>query len=200
MKLFTLAPRKRLTYVAIGLAALLAGGSAALATIPDNGAIQACYAKGDGGLRVIDAATARCGNRENALAWNTTPPQGATGEAGPQGPKGDQGIQGSQGPKGLDGVAGPTGPAGPRGTQGPAGDPGYVIAGPGAWTDLPPLGAVVVTASCPPGKRVISGGYYLQNAKVETARPTADLTGWELTARGDLLGGAVDPVAVCGNA
>jgi hypothetical protein len=200
MNLYMLAPRRRLAYVAIGLAALLAGGSAALATIPDGGVIQACYAKGDGALRVIDAATARCGSGENALAWNKTPPQGANGAAGPQGSKGDQGIQGPQGPKGLAGVAGPTGVAGPRGPQGPAGDPGYVIAGPGLWTDLPPLGAVVVTASCPPGKRVISGGYYLQNAKVETARPTSDLTGWEVTARGDLLGGAVDVVAVCATA
>src|ERR1700758_47704 len=85
----------------IGVAAVLVAGGAALATIPgSDGVIKGCYAKKDGTLRVIDAATTQCNPTETALAWNQ------------KGPKGDTGAQG---PRGYEGQTGPTGPAGADG-------------------------------------------------------------------------------------
>jgi hypothetical protein len=74
--------RKRPVRVAIG-AAILLGTAAGLAyaTIPGpGGVIQGCYAKSNGGLRVIDSPAASCTSKETALAWNQ---QGPTGPRGP---------------------------------------------------------------------------------------------------------------------
>ncbi|MFY9580509.1 MAG: hypothetical protein WAQ33_14445 [Gaiellaceae bacterium] len=59
----------------------------AYATIPDsNGIIQGCYANKDGALRVIDPATSQtCLNKETAVTWNQTGPQGPVGPRGPAG-------------------------------------------------------------------------------------------------------------------
>jgi hypothetical protein len=74
--------RKRHVHVAIGAAILLAtAAGVAYATIPGpGGVIQGCYAKSNGGLRVIDSPTASCTAKETALAWNQ---QGAAGPTGP---------------------------------------------------------------------------------------------------------------------
>jgi hypothetical protein len=60
-------------------------GTAAYAAIPDSsGVISACYAKSNGGVRIIDAeAGATCvSNKEQALSWSQR------GPAGPPGPPG----------------------------------------------------------------------------------------------------------------
>ncbi|MDP9074521.1 MAG: tail fiber protein [Actinomycetota bacterium] len=88
---------------ASGVAALLvAGGTAAFASIPDSqtGVITGCY-RAAGGLRVIDAEAGKaCAANETQMTWNQTGPQG------PAGPRGRVGAIGPQGP------AGPAGPAG----------------------------------------------------------------------------------------
>jgi hypothetical protein len=78
------------------LVAALAGGAVALgaglasAAIPgSDGQITACYVKGNGSLRVVDAASSQCSRGEQTLVWNQ---QGPQGPAGPQGEKGDPGI------------------------------------------------------------------------------------------------------------
>jgi hypothetical protein len=184
---------RRLAAIAIGLAALLVGGGAALATIPGGGGvISGCYARGDGSLRVIDTSAHHCGNGETALAWSQTPPQGQKGTAGSQGLKGDQGDQGPQGPKGYTGDGGPLGPPGP---QGPAGSPSYLKIWNGS-VDVPIAGDATATAYCPPGWNSVGGGHLLDNAVVLISEPTHDFTGWTITAR-SLTGGWVRPVVVC---
>jgi hypothetical protein len=84
-------------------------------------------------------------------------PAGPAGPTGPQGAKGAVGPQGPAGPQGLPGVAGLPGPVGP---QGPAGVSGYEMV-----TVLSPMVNVAggstasAFASCPIGKRVLSGGF-----------------------------------------
>jgi hypothetical protein len=50
------------------LALLIAASGAAVAAIPSNGTITACYAKNTGSLRVIDAGQT-CSSKEMPLAW-----------------------------------------------------------------------------------------------------------------------------------
>ncbi|MDX6484097.1 MAG: hypothetical protein QOE95_1868 [Gaiellaceae bacterium] len=75
--------RRRCTVGAIAVAAMLAVGSVAYATIPDSGGtIHGCYSKSGGGLRVIDASVTNCSKSETALDWNV---RGQQGSQGPQG-------------------------------------------------------------------------------------------------------------------
>jgi hypothetical protein len=117
---------RRSLVLAIGVAAVLVGGGAALATIPgSDGVIKGCYAKKDGTLRVIDSATtAQCKPTENALTWNQKGPKGDTGAQGPRGYEGQTGPTGPMGPAGEDGLPGQDGPQGDPGDQGPQGPPG----------------------------------------------------------------------------
>ena len=185
-----------LVALAAGLAVLVAGGGVALATIPDSGGvISGCYAKRDGGLRVIDAPSALCKSSETALTWNKTGPQGSKGDSGPQGPKGDQGAQG---PQGLKGNTGPAGPAGPQGPQGPITSPGYT----GTWSDTANAdwgGLASATAVCPEGQKAVSGGFNQYNADVLINRPETDLSGWTVTVSGGFLGGEVKAWVECAN-
>ena len=177
--------------VAAVLSVLAIGGSVALAAIPDSGgAVNGCYAKKDGGLRVIDAPSVSCKSTETALTWNQTGLQGPKGDTGPQGPKGDQGTQGSQGPKGDTGPAGQPGPAGPQGPQGPTTHPNY------EWVDsdlaeIPWYGQATATAMCPAGKTAVSGGFSGYFDKVLESQATDDLTGWTTTATAGFGGGTV---------
>ena len=118
--------------------AFLAGGAVGVAAIPDSdGAINGCYQKNVGNLRVIDpTAGDECRKPEIAIQWSQTGPQGPAGPQGPKGdtgatgPKGDTGATGAQGDRGATGPAGAKGdtgaqgPAGPPGPQGPKGDTG----------------------------------------------------------------------------
>jgi Collagen triple helix repeat (20 copies) len=183
--------RRTLVTAAAVLAVLAIGGSVALATIPDSGgAINGCYAKRDGSLRVIDAPSVSCKSTETALTWNQAGPQGLRGDTGPQGPKGDQGAQGPLGPKGDTGPAGPAGPAGPQGAQGPTTHPNY------QWvdsdlTDIPWYGQATATVTCPAGKTAVSGGFSGSFDKVLTSQPTDDLSGWATTATAGFGGGVI---------
>src|SRR3954451_9920514 len=69
----------------VGLAALvLAAGGVAFATIPDSGGtIHGCYQKGNGNLRVVEAA-GDCRGNETAITWN---------QQGPPGPPGGSSVQ-----------------------------------------------------------------------------------------------------------
>ncbi len=112
---------KKITSIAVVVAALAAGGVAGAAIPGEGGVITACYrtvreygrpgvaSAGAGELRVVDDAT-RCRSDELPLTWNQQGPAGPTGEAGPAGPAGPEGPQGP---------AGPEGPAGPAGGPGP---------------------------------------------------------------------------------
>jgi len=51
------------------LALFIAASGVAVATIPANGTITACYDKKTGGLRAIDAATQSCRTTEAQLTW-----------------------------------------------------------------------------------------------------------------------------------
>jgi hypothetical protein len=82
--------RKLIIGLAIG--AVLAGTTAAVASIPDSsGVIHACRSTKGGALRAIDSdAGQTCSKDEAALNWNQTGPQGP---AGPQGPPGISGLE-----------------------------------------------------------------------------------------------------------
>jgi len=61
--------------------------------------LEACINPGNGGMRLVDAAT-QCHNNETRVSWNIVGPQGPQGDPGPPGPKGDTGDTGPQGPAG----------------------------------------------------------------------------------------------------
>ena len=179
--------------------ALALGVGAAIASIPDNGVIHACY-KSNGDLRLADpAAQNNCKNNETALDWNVqgpagaqgpvgpTGPTGPAGPAGPAGPKGDTGATGStgaagpagaKGDKGDTGATGPTGPQGPAGPAGPAGglDTTQIVSQP---VDVPPhifSPAVHADAVCPAGQIAVSGGYFIIN--LDQNAPPGALISW----------------------
>src|SRR5438876_11271656 len=77
------------------IATALAGGIA-WAAIPGGDAINGCYQKNEGQLRVIDPGTDSCRPSEVAIVWNQ---QGVKGE------KGDKGEAGAAGNDGRDGTS-----------------------------------------------------------------------------------------------
>ncbi|OLE22416.1 MAG: hypothetical protein AUG49_19230 [Catenulispora sp. 13_1_20CM_3_70_7] len=192
----TLARRKHLTGFVLCVLTLVVGSGVALGTIGGNGAVDSCYSKANGTLRVVDPSVSQCRDGETRLAWAQTPAQGPKGELGAAGATGDPGTQGPQGPKGQTGDHGFLGFVGPQGPAGPPGNHGYVIVR-GEQRDLPPLGAVLGTVACPPGKTAVGGGFELENAKVEQNEADAYMSGWKVTARGGITGGTFTPVAVC---
>jgi hypothetical protein len=121
---------------------LVAGGTAAWASIPDtHGVIHGCYSTKTGALRVINSDSTHCKSGERSMTWNQRGPTGAPGDTGPQGVNGDTGAQGEQG---IQGEIGPVGPRGDDGAIGPQGEQG--IAGPqGEQGDTGPVG--------PPGEQ-----------------------------------------------
>src|ERR1700754_1690484 len=96
------------------VAALAAGAGAAVASIPSSDAIDGCYTKIGGVLRVIDTDKGeRCIKAlEVPITWNQKGPAGVPGRDGVAGPKGDtgprgpQGEPGERGPQGADGAPG----------------------------------------------------------------------------------------------
>jgi type VI secretion system secreted protein Hcp len=114
------------------VAALGAGTALAAGAIPgEDGAIDGCYHRLTGNLRVVDDGD-DCRALETAIEWNQRGPQGDQGIPGPRGdigPQGDQGIPGPQGDIGPKGDPGDDGPAGPPGPPGPPGTAGAAAAG-----------------------------------------------------------------------
>jgi hypothetical protein len=158
-------------------ATIFAAAGVAYAAIPgSNNVLNGCYAKQSGDLRVIDAEAGKtCLSSEMPVSWNQ---KGPAGPQGPKGDKGDQGIQGVAGPpgeKGEKGDAGPPGPQGPKGDPGPQGEKGDTgatgpagPAGPGGISEyeivahqemVPQLQGKKVRVLCPPGKKVLGGGF-----------------------------------------
>jgi hypothetical protein len=89
-------------------------------------------------------------------------PKGDTGATGPAGLKGDTGVTGPAGPKGDTGVTGPAGPKGDTGVtgpEGPAGVSGYQRVR--RTYILPGDSDGVYLCKCPPGKKVLGGGFAL---------------------------------------
>ena len=131
--------------VAMAAAAGLAVAAISLGAIPgSSGTISACYAKSNGGLRVIDAESgASCvANKESALSWN---------QQGPPGPQGEQGLQGP---------AGPQGDPGPQGPPGPAINTDVVLATSSAIQETGGgFDLKVAQALCPSGEIATGGGY-----------------------------------------
>jgi hypothetical protein len=152
-------------------ALILAAGLA----IPDaGGVIHGCYDK-SGALRVIDSATASCSTKETALNWNQTGPQGPAGPIGATGP------------------AGATGAQGPAGPQGPPGVSGYEV--------ISNSGAILVVATCSPGKQVLGGGGDVQiggGDAIAISEPTPDHTGWIVRSASN-SGNPMTAYAVCAN-
>ncbi len=107
-------------------AAAAIGAGAAVAAIPSSGgAVNGCYERVTGILRVIDSDAGKtCKSFENPITWSVRGPQGERGEPGAAGPAGPAGAPGLQGPAGPEGAKGEDGAAGPRGEQGPPGEAG----------------------------------------------------------------------------
>lgn len=124
------------------IAMLIFGAVPASADIPDGGVIKSCL-KTNGQLRIIDTSVGEvCGTGEVLLEW---------GQAGSAGPPGPPGSPGEPGPAGEPGEPGAPGPAGPN-----------VLSQVQVVVATSPLApSVNVTAQCPPGMQVISGGFNL---------------------------------------
>lgn len=151
------------------------------------------------------------------VASDFRPGQLSVGPRGPQGADGPQGPQGMAGPGGLAGPQGPVGPRGPQGTTGPQGPPGMSgpqgDTGPQGPTGPPGISQYAhvsrnkqmagpndfVTATCPPGTKVIGGGASANSARVTfiDSQPTADETGWLVTATADAAGPLIAADAIC---
>jgi hypothetical protein len=85
---------------------------------------------------------------------------GATGPTGPAGAPGDTGptgADGATGPTGVTGISGPTGNTGPTGASGVPGI--QVVEESVSVTDLAPGASNSLTANCPNGTVVVSGGF-----------------------------------------
>jgi hypothetical protein len=151
------------------IALAVVGGAAVAATVAyagipgSNGTITACYHKGSGALRVVDAESGeRCGRTSRSLTWNV---RGPAGPAGPQGLPGAAGSPGPQGPTGPAGPVGPVGPAGPKGPQGTTlGDFETII----HQTALDSAGRKALIVTCPDGSIALTGGAYTLPANTES--------------------------------
>jgi hypothetical protein len=76
------------------LAILVASGIAWAAIPGAGGAIDGCYQKNEGLLRVIDPATAACRSSEVPISWSAQGVEGVKGPAGAPGPHGANGRDG----------------------------------------------------------------------------------------------------------
>jgi hypothetical protein len=88
--------RRRRHFVVAGVAALTvlcAAAVVAWGSIPDGaGAIQACYDKSNGLVRIIDPDLTECRRGERPIEWAVQGPAGEPGQRGEQGPQGEAGA------------------------------------------------------------------------------------------------------------
>lgn len=106
---------------------------------------------------------------------------------GPPGPAGPQGPQGSQGPQG------------PQGQQGPAGISGYEVVEVNDIYTIHPGHKLVITATCPGGKKVLGGGHETSKVYVRRSAPV-DNNKWQLSVENtgnDILGVPIKVRAIC---
>jgi len=72
--------RRSVSIGAAGAVLLAVAGGIGYAAIPTNGLINGCYAKTNGGLRVIDPSAGQaCTQKETALQWSQAGPKGDRG-------------------------------------------------------------------------------------------------------------------------
>ena len=128
-------------------------------------------------------------------------PQGPKGDRGLQGPKGDPGIQGPKGDQGIQGVQGIQGYPGAKGTKGDTGTPGVSgverVFGPSTNIAVGTVGSV--TATCPAGKKVLTGGPDTNGQPhllIIHSYPGTD-TGWYAAVRNVGSDGTVRAWALC---
>jgi hypothetical protein len=190
----------------LALVALAVVAPSARAQSPDPtdpNVIWACYVPMSGTVYRIKTSDTKeaCASPKHVMFWFNQ-----TGPEGPQGPIGPAGPQGPAGPAGPTGPVGPAGPAGPTGPEGPAGGlSGYEIVH--SFRLVTP-GPVSHRATCPPGKRVLGGGFDLFIARPEwfvvASRPVqVSVTefGWVVDAQNNSPGQQqVDVFAVCATA
>ena len=184
------------------LAASLIAGGVAWATIPAaGGVINGCYRVSEddqkGQVRLVSDPIA-CRNNEASIAWNRVGPQGLQGLQGLQGERGPQGEQGLQGERGEQGEQGPQGQPGPM--RPPAFFTDHRTTFTFVYGDLDllsPNERFDVTATCPAGMFIVSGGYEGDGIGVDTS--SFDGNGWRVRggAGGLSFSASVRPVAVC---
>ena len=89
---------RRLLFATLATVALTAG--VGYAAIPSStGAVNGCYEKITGILRVIDRDAGKsCKSFETPIAWSVQGPSGPAGAPGPKGDTGAQGVPGTPGP------------------------------------------------------------------------------------------------------
>ncbi len=104
---------------------------------------------------------------------------GAAGLAGLTGATGARGAQGPRGATGQPGVSGPTGSRGPTGPVGPRGNPAVETVSQSAEV-LAVAPTLSSQASCPVGKKILSGACSVGNGVfgLLSAHPAADGSGW----------------------
>ena len=119
---------------ALVIGSVFGGVAMAQSTSP---VITACVATNNGGVRVVDGASA-CKPNETVVSWNQQGPAGPPGPQGPTGPTGPTGPSGPKGDPGAAGAQGAVGPIGPKGDPGPRGPAGGLS------------GAVVIQEWVPP--------------------------------------------------
>jgi hypothetical protein len=126
-------------------------------------------------------------------------PQGSAGpqgQQGPIGPPGPQGPRGATGPQGPPGASGPQGDAGPQGPDGPPGLSGYTRAHAGMQMTS---ASATLTPQCPPGDMALGGGPSANSERVTfvDSQPTADGTGWFVSAKADAAGPLIGVDVIC---
>ena len=170
----------------VGVLGLLAGGAAYAAMSGSEAAINGCYQKNNGQLRVIDPSVDSCRPSETAITWNRTGPAGlgAAGPAGATGATGATGANGATGPPGASGATGATGSPGASGATGPTG----------------PSGATGATgATGPAGSGGVLAYAYVDHGVLDTSRSSGvDSMALKPTTNGDVY--CFDLVSVPSNA
>jgi hypothetical protein len=157
---------KRRLAILAGAVGLAIGGGATVAAMPGaegvypaaDGVFHACVKGGvpdpaTGVFYLVDHAAgqhckAKGPNPEQHVHWSQTGPQGEVGLQGPPGPAGPPGPQGENGQRGNDGTNGVSGWERVQNDT-------FVPSG----SNQP----YSVSAVCPPGKRVLGGGYSVGN-------------------------------------
>jgi hypothetical protein len=168
------------------------GQAAGRMILPKNsvGTAQIKSSAVSGAKIATNAVTGRKVKDGSLLAVDFKAGQLPSGPPGPAGPKGDPGAMGAMGQRG------------PKGDTGPAGIAGREVVM-GTSETVPQGGFANETATCPAGKKAISGGGLSFNghAAITDTRPAGNLAGdsqWLVRATNDtLVQDQITAYAVC---